>query len=124
MTDRARYLACLMLALSFFFIYKAKSSGYFSKDTYNPSINPIQTTQNTNYENPQEKQAVPGFPVNINKASVEELTVLPGIGEKTAQRIIEKRLETGGFRSIDELYWIKYLGKAKVEKLKPLITID
>jgi competence protein ComEA len=69
------------------------------------------------------KSALPVFPIDLNKATLEELMLLPGIGEKTAERIIEKRAELKGFRSVDDLLGVKWVGKAKLEKLRDLVTI-
>lgn len=69
------------------------------------------------------KSALPIFPIDLNKATLQELTLLPGIGEKTAQRIIEKRVELNGFRSVDDLMAVKWIGKAKLEKIRDLVTV-
>ena len=62
--------------------------------------------------------------LNINKANIEELVTLPGIGEKTAQNIIEYRKKNGGFRNIDQLLNVKGIGKSKLTKIKKYIFID
>jgi competence ComEA-like helix-hairpin-helix protein len=70
----------------------------------------------------QIKSSLPVFPIDINKASVHDLTLLPGIGEKTARRIVEKRAELKGFRSVEELTEFKWIGKAKLDKIRDLVT--
>jgi competence ComEA-like helix-hairpin-helix protein len=45
----------------------------------------------------------PAGKVNINTASAEQLTALPGVGEKLAARIVDYRQKSGGFRSAKEL---------------------
>src|SRR3972149_181313 len=55
-------------------------------------------------------------PININNAFAVDLMKLPGIGEITADRIIEYREKTGGFKKIDELMNVKGIGKKKFEK--------
>ena len=42
--------------------------------------------------------------VNINSAGIDELISLPGIGEKTAEKIINKRIELGGFNTLEDFY--------------------
>ncbi len=64
----------------------------------------------------------PAFPININTATFDELVLLPGIGDKTAARIIERREKAGAFKSLDELTEIKGMGQAAVEKLNGLAT--
>jgi competence protein ComEA len=59
--------------------------------------------------------------VNVNTATVEELTALPGIGEKRAQAIVEARKQKGGFKSVDELEEVKGIGPANLEKLRPYL---
>lgn len=62
--------------------------------------------------------------VNINTATQEELMQIDGIGEATAERIVEYRETNNGFKSIDELTNIKGIGKATLENLRPYITAD
>ena len=67
------------------------------------------------------KQA--GGLVNINTANSELLQTLPGIGPKTAERIIEYRETTGRFKSIEGVQDVKGIGPKKYEKVKGLITV-
>lgn len=62
--------------------------------------------------------------VNLNSAKLDELVNLPGIGQKTAQLIIEYRLEHKRFRNINELLDVKGIGESKLSKLKKYIYID
>ena len=62
--------------------------------------------------------------ININIASVSELTNLPGIGEKTAQRIIDYRNQIKRFTSINQLLNVKGIGNSKFDKLKNYIYIN
>lgn len=61
--------------------------------------------------------------VNINKATIKELDVLPGIGEATANKIINYREENGEFKSIDEIKNVNGIGDKKYEELKNLISV-
>lgn len=65
----------------------------------------------------------PGFPVDLNTATAEELTVLPGIGPATARRIVKAREESGGFSSVDDLLDVKWIGRVKLETLRSLVTV-
>ena len=57
--------------------------------------------------------------VNVNTASLEELTLLPGIGESRAKALIETRKRLGGFKSVDDLMEVKGSGDASLERLRP-----
>jgi competence ComEA-like helix-hairpin-helix protein len=61
--------------------------------------------------------------VNINTANSELLQTLPGIGPKTAVRIIEYRQTTGRFKSIEGVQDVKGIGPKKYERIKALITV-
>jgi competence ComEA-like helix-hairpin-helix protein len=61
--------------------------------------------------------------VNINTADSELLQTLPGIGPKTAERIIKYRETAGRFKSIESIQDVKGIGPKRYEKLKPLITV-
>jgi competence ComEA-like helix-hairpin-helix protein len=60
--------------------------------------------------------------LNINIATKEELVDLPGIGEVTAERIIEYRNNIGRYDDIKDLQAVKGMSTKKIEKLKSLIT--
>ena len=62
--------------------------------------------------------------VNINTATKEELDTLPGIGESTAQKIINYRRENGKFSSIEEIKEVNGIGESKYENIKELICIN
>lgn len=62
--------------------------------------------------------------ININTATVAELTSLPGIGEARAESIVEYRSKVGGFRELEEIMNISGIGEAMFEKIKDRITIE
>lgn len=62
--------------------------------------------------------------VNLNDANISQLIALPGIGQKTAERIIEYRKARGKFSSKSEIQNVKGIGSAKYEKFKDLIFIE
>ena len=61
--------------------------------------------------------------VNINTASATDLEALPGIGAKTAARIVEYRQKNGPFKKIEELMNVRGVGEKNFVKLKPQITV-
>lgn len=69
--------------------------------------------------------AVPGLAqdlVDINTATVEELTGLPGIGPVTAGKIVEYR-EAHPFVSVEEIQEVKGIGPAKYEAIKDRVSV-
>ena len=56
-------------------------------------------------------------------ARLEDLVALPGIGRKTAERILEYRTKAGSFKRIEELMNVKGIGEKSFLKLKPLIVV-
>jgi len=62
--------------------------------------------------------------VNINTATLEALDTLPGIGPKTAQKIIAWREEHGKFQRIEDLMAVKGIGEKRFARVKDLIVTD
>ena len=61
-------------------------------------------------------------PVNINIASVDELSALPGLSEKQAQSIIDYREQNGDFEAAEDVMKIKGIGKKAYNKFACYIT--
>ena len=61
--------------------------------------------------------------VNINTASISELTSVTGIGESRAQAIIDYREKNGGFRSVEEIKKVDGIKDGLFSKIKDFITI-
>jgi competence ComEA-like helix-hairpin-helix protein len=62
--------------------------------------------------------------ININTAGINEWVQLPGIGEKTAEKIIQLRNERGKFIRVDELMDVKGIGEVKFNKIKKFLYIE
>lgn len=111
------------------------SKGYSDED-----ISESESTENSAYEEPKDSLIVSGtmptpdtsestsvtvyFPLDINSASVEELVMVRGIGEITANKIVEYRGINGYFYSMDELLNVDGIGKKKLAALNGYLYID
>ena len=70
---------------------------------------------------PATEKAAPA--VNLNTASAADLESLPGIGAKTAERILEYRQKNGPFKKIEDLMNVKGIGEKSFLKLKARLTV-
>lgn len=61
--------------------------------------------------------------ININKATINELQTLTGIGESLAQSIIKYREENGTFKKVEELMNVPGIGESKFETIKDNIEV-
>jgi competence ComEA-like helix-hairpin-helix protein len=62
--------------------------------------------------------------ININTAGIDELSMLPGIGEKTAEKIMLLRHERGKFKRLEELMDVQGIGEVKFNKIKKFLYIE
>jgi competence protein ComEA len=69
------------------------------------------------------KLLVFSIPLNLNRVSVEDLCLIPGIGEPLAQEMVTHRERRHGFRSVEELKNIKGIGEKKWQALKTYFTV-
>lgn len=89
------------------------------KEKQNNSSNIPSSTSETKVDN----ICVNPNKVNINSATVDELTTLNGIGEAKAIKIIEYRNTNGLFKSIEDIKNVSGIGETYYEKIKDSITI-
>lgn len=75
----------------------------------------------------QSDNASPEFlrkhPIDLNKATAEQLEALPGIGPKIASVIVAYRKEISGFKNVEQLDEVKGIGPKKMEKIRPLVVV-
>ncbi len=65
-----------------------------------------------------------GEKINLNTATLEELTKLKGIGPAYAQRIIDYRENYGPFEKIEDLMKVKGIGQKTFDANKDIITVE
>jgi competence protein ComEA len=106
---------------------KADQSTYLGTDiagNVNPQLAKGDTIIKKESDFPSaKKKGTPNGLININKATKFELMRLPGIGEKTADVIIEYR-KTKPFTKIEDIMNIKGIGPKKFEKMKEFVKVD
>jgi len=62
--------------------------------------------------------------VNINTADVAQLSLLPRVGQKAAQRIVDYRTQHGAFQKTTDIMQVKGFGDKTYERLSAYITVD
>ncbi len=84
----------------------------------------LQSHDNLELENSETSNSNNNNLININTATIQELDNLPGVGEATANKIINYREEKGRFNSIEEIKNVNGIGEKKYEEIKGLINIE
>ena len=94
------------------YIGTSSSRNYITLD-YDPNI----------YANSPTAQLPAMVKMDLNLATTEELTIIPGIGESTAKNIIEYRNKIGRFYKIEDLLNVKGIGKKQLEEISKYATV-
>ena len=68
-------------------------------------------------------EPAPAGQIDLNSATVEQLTSLPGVGPTLAARIVEYREKAGRFGSVEELLNVKGIGEKNLEKIEPRVKV-
>ncbi len=125
------YIAYLLLSsvlfLLYIFLFNGRSAitGSFAlSETAGVAVGSAGPESGTGLTGQTPELFFPGFPVDLNTATAGELTVLPGVGIVTAERIVKVREATGGFGSVDDLLKVRWIGRIKLETLRPLVTVN
>ncbi|MDD9801444.1 MAG: ComEA family DNA-binding protein [Deltaproteobacteria bacterium] len=61
--------------------------------------------------------------LNLNAASVEQLILLPGVGEARASAIVALRKQLGGFKRVEQLTDVRGIGERSLERLRPYLVL-
>jgi competence protein ComEA len=92
------------------------------RSAYTPDDQPTGMGRNEPSRGATKKEAVLATPIDINRASAEELQRLSGIGPALSQRIIDERAKRP-FKSVDDLRRVSGIGPKTLERLRPSITV-
>lgn len=76
------------------------------------------------YSSPKKSIVLEEKSINLNSASIDQLVQLPGIGEKTAEKILQLRQQRGKFGKLEELMDVSGIGEVKFNKIKNFLYIE
>ena len=74
-------------------------------------------------EEPEAPGLLEGEVIDLNTATLSDLTRLPGIGEKKGKAILDKRTELGSFQSVDQLLEVRGIGEGIFARISPYVTV-
>ena len=109
---------CFLLGMVGFFLGRKSVDGVLLT-TQHPNQTEAQSRSLPADSGPQE-----GARIELNRATLEELMLLPGIGEVRAQRILEYREANGPFREATELMNVSGIGEGIYAKLREYVYVE
>ena len=75
-------------------------------------------------ETPKRSREVSEFPIDVNKASKEDLEKLPMIGPVKAKAIVDYREKNGPFKNVEDLLKVSGIGKKTLERIRDYIVVS
>ncbi len=72
---------------------------------------------------PQKKHP-PAKPLDLNAATAEQLSQVPGIGPSIAKEIVAFREKSGPFRRVEDLLALRRITRRTLEKIRPYVTVE
>jgi competence protein ComEA len=70
------------------------------------------------------KNLVLGIPIDVNRAEVEDLVLIPGISQRLAQRIVEFREFRGTFKTWHDLRRVKGVGPVNIQRFRNYFSLQ
>lgn len=95
--------------------FETEYTDYDYYDWYSENRHLFETTET-------ETEYYPNFPIELNSADIRDLTYIKGIGESTAEKIVEYARNVG-FTSVDDLLNVSGIGKSKLELIRPYVNV-
>jgi competence protein ComEA len=102
------------------FLFVTQES-FVSLDEDAPSERPIKPIANLGTSTNKASKLTQ--PINVNHAKLDDLQMLPGIGPKLSQRILDERAKAA-FQCVDELRRVPGIGPKTLEKLRPFVVVE
>ena len=65
-----------------------------------------------------------GLPIDLNRASVDDLAPVPGLSARLASAVVADRERHGPFQDVDALLRVRGVGPARLAKAKPSLTVE
>lgn len=84
----------------------------------------VSADENADLTTAEPDSDIPYGRIDLNSCTSEQLCSIPGIGEKTAQKILDYRDSAGGFSSVDELINVKGIGEVRLAKIRQYVTVE
>ena len=64
------------------------------------------------------------MPISVNSSSVEDFTIIPGIGIKTAKAIVDFREQSGGIENLSDMTGVKGIGEKRLSRIAPFLMVE
>ena len=117
-TEQALFTVIIIIICSLTIFF---SFNYIKRKSGSPEF--FVTENNSEVVRAVTDSTLDGVLININTATLPELCILPSIGEKKAQAIIDYRNDNGRFVTVEDIMKVSGIGEVLFEKIKNYITV-